>query len=88
MSQLFFSHRGVKSYSAYKRIVARLKLNVKMLVINLFCQKSIRALHKCYYRFYTQKDFRQNFTRLRGQKSSVLENNYIQFSSDPTIRFS
>ena len=30
--------------------------------------------------FYTQKDFRQNCTRLRGQKSSVLENNLELYS--------
>ena len=43
MSQLFFSHRGGKSYPAYERIVARLKLNVKMLVINLFCFRKASA---------------------------------------------
>ena len=39
MSQLFFLAYifPVKSYPAYERIVARAKLNVKMLVYSLFC---------------------------------------------------
>ena len=43
MSKLFFSHQGVKSYPAYERIVARFKLNVKMLVSNLFCFRKASA---------------------------------------------